>query len=147
MGAQSKYANKRHERAYKPYQKQKWLMIPSTQKTRLKRIVEPLNAIQQKRQDFFTNAQQLYERLRQFAGQARTAIKRAYQDKHQTERADTEINHSQSLFDQSEQAIAEANRQIDDTERQIKQREQQANELIANQQKILDMGKSFGFGR
>lgn len=122
-------------------------MIPSTPKTRLKRIVEPLNAIQQKRQDFFTNTQQLYERLRHLANRTRTAIKRAYRDKHQTERADTEINHSQSLFDQSEQAIAEANRQIDDTERQIKQREQQANELIANQQKILDMGKSFGFGR
>ena len=70
-------------------------------------------------------------------------LKRAYRDKHQTERADTEINHSQSLFDQSEQAIAEANRQIDDTERQIKQREQQANELIAEQQKALDKG----FGR
>ena len=77
---------------------------PPIPKTCLKRIVEPLNAIQQKRQDFFTNAQQLYERLQQFAGQARTAIKRAYRDKHQTERADTEINHiNHSLTNQNKQ--------------------------------------------
>ncbi|EGE22076.1 hypothetical protein [Moraxella catarrhalis] len=49
-------------------------MIPSTPKTRLKRIVEPLNAIQQKRQDFFTNTQQLYERLRHLANRTRTAV-------------------------------------------------------------------------
>lgn len=78
---------------------------------------------------------------------ARTAIKRAYRDKHQTERADTAINGSQSVFENAERAITGANRQINDTERQIKQREQQANELVAEQQKALAGSKSFGFGR
>lgn len=95
----------------------------------------------------FDRAKQLYERLQQFADRVRTAIKRTYRDEYQTERADTAINGSQSVFDRAERAITGANRQIDDTERQIKQREQQANDLVAEQQKALDRGKGFGFGR
>lgn len=117
--------------------------VPPTPKTRLKRIVEPLNAIQQKRQDFLSNAQQLFERLQYLANRTRTAVKRLTGDHSNTERADTAINGSQSVFENAERAITGANRQIDDTERQIKQREQQANELVSEQQKALDRG----FGR
>ena len=121
--------------------------VPPTPKTRLKRIVEPLNAIQQKRQDFFSNAQQLFERLQHLANRTRTAVKRLTGDHSNAGRADTAINGSQSVFESAERAITGANRQINDTEHQIKQREQQANELIAEQQKTLDRGKGFGFGR
>lgn len=95
----------------------------------------------------FDRAKQLYERLQQFADRVRTAIKRTYRDERQAERADTAINNSQSVFERAERAITGANQQIDDTERQIKQREQQANEFITEQQKALDRGKDWGFGR
>ena len=121
--------------------------ISSAPKTRLKRIVEPLNAIQQKRQDFFTNAKQLFERLQHLANRTRTAVKRLTGDHSNAGRADTAINGSQSVFENAERAITGANRQINDTERQIKQREQQAKELVAEQQKALASSKGFGFGR
>lgn len=41
----------------------------------------------------------------------------------------------------------QAERTIDNTEHQIKQREQQANELVTEQQKALAGSKGFGFGR
>lgn len=63
-------------------------------------LLDPLNAIYPKRQEFLTNAQQLYERLQRIV-----------------ERANTAINSSQSVFDRAEQ------------------------------QKALDRGKGFGFGR
>ncbi|WP_432481151.1 relaxase/mobilization nuclease domain-containing protein [Moraxella sp. ZY200743] len=88
----------------------------------------------------FDRAKQLHERLQQFTNRVRTAIKRTYRDERQSERADTEINGSQSVFESAERAITGVNQQI-------KQREQQANELIAGQQKALDKGKGFDFGR
>lgn len=94
----------------------------------------------------FDRAKQLHERLQQFTNRVRTAIKRTYRDERQSERADTEINGSQSVFESAERAITGINQQIDSTEQQIKQREQQANELIAGQQKALDKGKGFDFG-
>lgn len=130
-----------------PVKSKNGIRVPPTPKTRLKRIIEPLNAIQQKRQDFFTNAQQLFERLQHLANRTRTAVKRLTGDHSNAGRADTAINDSQSVFENAERAITRANRQIDDTERQIKQREQQANNLVAEQQKALDRGKGFGFGR
>lgn len=91
----------------------------------------------------FDRAKQLFERLQHLANRTRTAVKRLTGDHSNAERADTAINGSQSVFENAERAITGANRQINDTEHQIKQREQQANELIAGQQKALDRG----FGR
>ncbi|MCL1624390.1 relaxase/mobilization nuclease domain-containing protein [Moraxella sp. Tifton1] len=95
----------------------------------------------------FDRAKQLFERLQRLADRTRTAIRRLTNNDRQAERADNAINGSQSVFDRAERAITGANRQIDNTERQIKQREQQANDLVAEQQKALDRGKGFGFGR
>jgi mobilization protein A len=94
-----------------------------------------------------SHAKRLHERLQRLTERVGTAVKRLTGDHSNTERADTAINGSQSVFENAERAITGANRQINDTERQIKQREQQANELIAEQQKALDRGKGFGFGR
>ena len=95
----------------------------------------------------FDRAKQLFERLQRLTDRTRTAIRRLTKNDRQAERADMAINGSQSVFDRTERAITGANRQIDSTERQIKQREQQANEFITEQQKALDKGKGFDFGR
>ena len=121
--------------------------MPLNTKNHSTELLDPLNAISPKRQDFLTNAQQLYERLQRIVERARTAVKRITGGHSNTGRADNAINQSQSVFENAERAITGANNQIDDTERQIKQQEQQANELVAEQQKALDRGKGFGFGR
>lgn len=121
--------------------------MPLNTKNHSTELLDPLNAISPKRQDFLTNAQQLYERLQRIVERARTAVKRFTSDHSNTERADAAINSSQSVFENAERAITGANRQIDDTERQIKQREQQANELVTEQQKELRRDNNRGFGR
>lgn len=134
------------EGTLEPHENKSGTQHHPTKETRSKCLYEPLNAIQQKRQDFSTNAQSIFEQLQHLANRARTAVKRFTSDHSNTEQADNAINHSQSVFDRAERAITGANWQIDDTEHQIKQREQQANEFVADKQKALDRGKGFGFG-
>lgn len=124
------------------------VLLPSDQKQESGSIRQQKRRTHNKNQQVGQNyAQQLFERLQRIVERARTAIKRVSGDHSNAGRADTAINDSQSVFDRAERAITGANRQVDDTERQIKQREQQVNEFVEEQQKALDKGKGFGFGR
>lgn len=124
------------------------VLLPSNQEQESGSIRQQKRRTHNQNQQVGQNyAQQLFERLQRIVERARTAVKRVTGNHSNTGRANTAINGSQSVFDRAGRAITGANRQIDDTERQIKQREQQANDLVAEQQKALDKGKGKGFGR
>lgn len=110
------------------------------------------------------HAKRLFERLQRIAELARTAVKRITGDQRQAEQADRAVTGSKSRLDSTERAISgynshESNQRtsigtiLDETkqrEQATSERERQTSQLVAEQQaeqKALDRGKGFGFGR
>ena len=107
------------------------------------------------------HAQSIFERLQRLVERTRTAVKQLTGNHRHAEQTDRAITDSQSRLESTERTINrhdnhESNQraaigailgETQQREQATGERERQTSQLVAEQQKALDKGKGFGFGR